>query len=61
MERNVNARRDGAYPDTEQLYRQLLRLGAAVEEIRTAVRAIRRQVDALAAGRRAADEGENEA
>ena len=42
----------------EQLYRQLIKLGADVEEIKTAVRAIRRQMDAE---RRVANEGEAQA
>ena len=60
MERDLNARPGGPYPGTEQLYRQMLRLAADVEEIKTGVRAVRRQLGAASAGRRAANEGEND-
>ena len=59
-ERNDGARQGSLYPDTAQLYRQMLKLAAGMEEIRTAVRAIRRQLDG-AAMRRSADEGEKHA
>lgn len=61
MERETGARPGGSYPGTEQLYRQILKLGADVEEIKTGVRAIRRQLGAGSADRRASNEGENDA
>ena len=61
MEREQNVRPGGTYPGTEQLYRQILKLGADVEEIKAGVRAIRRQLGAEAADRRASNEGENDA
>ena len=45
------------YPDAAQIYRQLIKLNAGMEELKTAVRALRRQTEAEAAGRRAAREG----
>ncbi len=58
MELNKNGTRPGAsVPGAEQLYRMILRLIGSVEEIRTAVFAIRRQLDAEAAERRASGGG----
>ena len=61
MEGNRGMPAGNGYPGAQQQYRQLLKLAAGMEEIKTALRAIRRQLDAEAAGRRGAKEGEKEA
>lgn len=48
----------GAGARTEQLYAQLLRLNAGMEEVKNAVRAIRRRLDALQSPTAAENKGE---